>query len=532
MKHLPIELQNIIKEFVIFTPKTNEELQVAVDLWRLNKKEALRNYGHISNWNTLLITDISYLFYCKTDSDLTENELNHMKIDDFEKLTNYHKTLRIFNEYILYWNVSNVTDMRYMFHGCENFNAPLNYKQLRNTWIQSQRVDFNIEMFGDDEPVMIPENYFSVTLEDLIDLNITKENYHEIINLANYIMVDNVDPIVDKIVEVAGNVDVVYEFEDFYRLSERLKPLTREQLKEQIKEFNETNLEMFYKYGHSSFWDVSNVTDVAEIFKYSAFKGDISKWNVSNVTTMEDMFERSKYFNGDISKWNVSNVTNMRNMFANSQFNGDISQWKVSNVTDMWYIFWGSQFNGDISKWDVSNVTNMRSMFYNSQFNGDISQWNVSKVRNMNSMFCYSKFNGDISKWNVSNVTNMESMFYTSSFNGDISQWNVSNVTVMCWMFRWTKFNGDISQWDVSNVTNMNGMFFNSQFNEDISQWNVSSVINMKCMFYESPFNGNISQWNVSNVTDASWFNNFYSSWTNVENCWEDISVYNLYNNE
>lgn len=41
-------------------------------------------------------------------------------------------------------------------------------------------------------------------------------------------MVENVDPIVDEIVQVTDNVHIVYEFEDFYRLSERLKPLTKE----------------------------------------------------------------------------------------------------------------------------------------------------------------------------------------------------------------------------------------------------------------------------------------------------------------
>ena len=54
----------------------------------------------------------------------------------------------------------------------------LTYKQLQDTWAQSQRVDFNIETFGEVEPVMIPENSFSVTLDDLIDLNITKYKYN------------------------------------------------------------------------------------------------------------------------------------------------------------------------------------------------------------------------------------------------------------------------------------------------------------------------------------------------------------------
>ena len=44
-------------------------------------------------------------------------------------------------------------------------------------------------------------------------------------------------------------------------------------------------------------------------------------------------------FNGDISKWNVSNVTDMSNMFYGSKFNRDISEWNVSNVNNMQQMF-------------------------------------------------------------------------------------------------------------------------------------------------------------------------------------------------
>ena len=75
--------------------------------------------------------------------------------------------------------------------------------------------------------------------------------------------------------------------------------------------------------------------------------------DVSDITDMSDLFNRSE-FDGDISEWDVSNVTNMNGMFLYSQFNGNIGKWNVSNVTYMCAMFARSQFNGDISEWDVT----------------------------------------------------------------------------------------------------------------------------------------------------------------------------------
>ena len=72
--------------------------------------------------------------------------------------------------------------------------------------------------------------------------------------------------------------------------------------------------------------------------------------DVSQITNMNDLFHHS-YFHGDISRWDVHNVVTMEHMFDNSDFDGNISQWDVRNVKMFNYMFKDSQFTGNISNW-------------------------------------------------------------------------------------------------------------------------------------------------------------------------------------
>ena len=45
----------------------------------------------------------------------------------------------------------------------------------------------------------------------------------------------------------------------------------------------------------------------------------------------------------DLSKLDVSQITNMSDVFIFSKFNGDISSWNMSSVTDMSYMFYNAE---------------------------------------------------------------------------------------------------------------------------------------------------------------------------------------------
>ncbi len=162
---------------------------------------------------------------------------------------------------------------------------------------------------------------------------------------------------------------------------------------------------------------------------------DLNSIYTGAITDMSGVFNDNalKSFNGTITEWDVSNVSNMSELFKESQFNGDISGWDVRKVTDMSNMFKDNTvFDQDISSWDVRNVTTMAHMFNNAEaFNQDIARWEVDSVTTIEQMFREATaFDQDLEAWgeHIAGRTVAMGNIFTNA--------GVSGVRIPSWMYR------------------------------------------------------------------------------------------------
>ncbi len=210
-----------------------------------------------------------------------------------------------FNQSLNDWKVNNVTDMRWMFYGCSSFNQPL------NNWNVS-KVTNMAAMFDGCTSFNQPLNNWNVS----------------------------------KVTEMRFMFAGCTSFN---------QPIDN--------------------------WKVDNVDNMSWMFSgCTSFNQPLNNWNVSNVTEMSSMFSDCTFFNQPLNSWNVSKVTEMSWMFHRcTSFNQPLNEWNVSNVTGMIAMFEGcSSFNQPLGNWNVSNVTDMTRMFEGcTSFNQQLGLWKI-----------------------------------------------------------------------------------------------------------------------------------------------------------
>ncbi len=285
---------------------------------------------------------------------------------------------------------------------------------------------------------------------------------------------------------------------------------------------------MFYSTGYNSTsftldisgWDTSNVTNMTMMFDETAYSATtinitgLNTLNTSKVTSMTAMFNKFGYkikslTIGDLSGWDVSNVTSMYNMFASAGYTATtfkivgLDNWDVSKVETMAGMLQTAGYSattwniGNLSNWNVSKVTKFGDLLNDLVIDGDTITYTGT------GMFAFAGYNatawdvGDLSSWDVSNADDMAGMFCSAAnkattFNiGDIGGWNTAKVTDMRAMFATAGKNattwniGDLGAWKTSNVTNLSHMFWGCDKIKELnlSGWDTSRVTAMSNIF-------------------------------------------------
>lgn len=273
-------------------------------------------------------------------------------------------------------DLSNVTSMKSMFIGSDNFNSSI------NSWDTSNVTDMSY-MFASTDSFNQPlDNWNTSSVTDMTAMFWSAKSFNQPLN--------------------SWDVSSVTDMGDMFGLAGNFnQPLNN--------------------------WNTSNVTDMSLMFRgnwvnnqrVGSFNQDISSWDTSNVTTMAGMFDSNTVFNQPVNDWNTSNVTSMAGMFQGATaFNQPLNNWDTSKVTDMANMFTSAiQFNQPLNNWNTSNVTRMASMFALAIFNQPLTSWNVSKVTNMSYMFLGNpNFDQTLAGWDMSSVTNMSFMFTGSIY--------------------------------------------------------------------------------------------------------------------
>ena len=97
----------------------NQALRDAVDLWLDDKLQAMLDYGHVSDWNVLAVTDMSFLFY---ETDFCD-DVSQWDVSSVVTMKAMFQDAPQFQSDVSHWQVTRVTDFSHMFHGATLFDG-------------------------------------------------------------------------------------------------------------------------------------------------------------------------------------------------------------------------------------------------------------------------------------------------------------------------------------------------------------------------------------------------------------------------
>jgi surface protein len=137
---------------------TDTTIRPAVKMWVRDRSTAIKMYGHISDWDTSRVTDMSGLFCWSTrDEDNEENpgfdefndDISNWNVSNVRDFSRMFGDARLFNQNLSKWNTKRATNMSFMFIEAESFNGDISGWNVSNvqdfSWMFSY-VPFNRDL--------------------------------------------------------------------------------------------------------------------------------------------------------------------------------------------------------------------------------------------------------------------------------------------------------------------------------------------------------------------------------------------------
>jgi surface protein len=280
-----------------FTPEDNNELRDAVSMYKINREQGVYQYGPMSSWNTINITDMSGLFNGYTFRNDEMDTVTYWNTSNVENMNATFQSCETFDQ-VLNWDTSSVIEMEYMFDGCISFNSPFGEDFNENT----VNLESMTGMFNDCPSFDQTININTANVNDMEKLfrNCTRFN----------------SPFGDNFV----TDQVTNMMEMFYNCSSFNQPL----------DFDTSNVQhMGYMFSGCS---VFNPPDLPVSRIYEPM--NISNWDVRNVIDMRNMFENCRMFNKPLSNWDPFNVVDTSRMFSGCHaFNQSLANWVLDMRT-------------------------------------------------------------------------------------------------------------------------------------------------------------------------------------------------------
>ena len=229
----------------IYHPQTRDEL---VELLRDEKIK-------LDTIDTSKITDMSFLFANVPVDMCYKWAKDNKSFEPYIQKCKNNAGMRKNLSGIETWDVSNVTDMTFMFAFAIFFNRPLNSWDVGNVTNMKS-------MFAYAKSFNRPLDKWNVgKVENMSYMFSGAESFNQPLDSWNVSNVEN----------IAGM---------FWNAKSFNQPLNS--------------------------WNVSNVTDMAGIFTGAeSFNQPLESWNVSNVINMSHMFSGTKSFNQALNSWDV-----------------------------------------------------------------------------------------------------------------------------------------------------------------------------------------------------------------------------------